>query len=94
MYRCERDQPASDIKLPGRQREGVDRAGIQDRHLVGEIGPLGGRDEAIDGFGDQGFEPRIVIGSAIGREYAAMLAFGGRSLGCGLVRLDRCEACV
>ena len=58
----ERDQAARHVKLPGRQREGVDRAGIEDRHLVGLIGTIGRRHQPIDGLADQGFQPRIVVG--------------------------------
>ena len=62
----ERDQAARHIELAGRQREGVDRAGIEDRHPVGLIGTVGCRDQPIDGLADQRFQLRIVIGAAIG----------------------------
>ena len=72
----QRDQAARDIELSGRQREGVDRAGIEDGHLVGEVGTVGGRHQPVDGLGDQRFQPRVVIGAAIGRQDALMLALG------------------
>ena len=87
-----RDQSARDIKLSGGKSEGVHRAGIQDCHFIGEIGPLGCRDKTIDRLGDQSFQPRVVIGAAIGRQDAAVLALGGRCLGRRLVRFDRHEA--
>ncbi len=62
----ERDQAARDVELAGRQREGIHRAGIEDRHLVGLVGTIGGRDQAVDGLGDQRLQLRIVIGAAIG----------------------------
>ena len=75
----ERDQAARHIELAGRQRERVHRARIEDRHLVGLIGTIGGRHQPVDGLADQGFELRIVIGAAIGGQDALMLAFGGRA---------------
>ena len=76
----QRDQAARHIELAGRQREGVDRAGIEDRHLVGLVGTIGGRHQPVDGLADQGLELRIVIGAAIGRQDALMLALGGGRL--------------
>ena len=72
----QRDQAARHIELSGRQREGVDRAGIEDGHLVGEVGTVGGRHQPVDGLGDQRFQPRVVIGAAIGGQDALMLALG------------------
>ena len=72
----QRNQPAGDIELSGGQREGVDRAGIEDGHLVGEVGAVGGRHQPVDGLGDQRFQPRVVIGAAIGGQDALMLALG------------------
>ena len=83
----ERDQAARHIELAGRQRERVHRAGIEDRHLVGLIGTIGGRDQPVDGLADQGFQLRIVIGAAIGGEDALMLALARRRLRHGAVRL-------
>ena len=83
----ERDQAARHIELAGRQRERVHRAGIEDRHLVGLVGAIGGRDQPVDGLADQGFQPRIVIGAAIGGEDALMLALARRRLRHGAVRL-------
>ena len=74
----ERDQAARDIELAGRQRKGVDRAGIEDGHLVGLIGPVGSGDQAVDGPGHQLLELWIVIGAAIGGEDALVLLLGGR----------------
>ena len=54
----ERHQAAGHIELAGRQREGVDRAGIEDGHPVGLIGAVGGRDQPVDGLADQGREFR------------------------------------
>ena len=73
---CQRDQAAGDVELAGRQREGVDRGRIQDRHLVGQIRPFGGGDELFDGLRDQPGEPRILIDAAIGGEDSLMLALG------------------
>ena len=85
----ERDQAARHVELAGRQRERVDRAGIEDGHPVGLIGTIGGRDQPVDGLADQRFQLRIVIGAAIGGEDALMLALGGRRLRHGAVRLGR-----
>ncbi len=81
----ERNQAARHIELAGRQREGVDRAGIEDRHLVGLVGTIGRRHQPVDGLADQGFELRIVIGAAIGRQDPFMLALGGGRLRNGAV---------
>ena len=90
----QRDQAARHIELAGRQREGVDRAGIEDRHLVGLVGTIGCRHQPVDGLADQGLELRIVIGAAIGRQDPFMLALGGRGLrdgACGgLAAVRRC----
>ena len=83
----ERDQAARHIELAGRQRERVHRAGIEDRHLVGLVGAVGGRDQPVDGLADQGFQLRIVIGAAIGGEDALMLALARRRLRHRAVRL-------
>ena len=84
-----RDQAARHIELAGRQREGVDRAGIEDRHPVGLVGTVGGRDQPVDGLADQGRQPRIVIGAAIGGENALMFALARRRLRDGAARLRR-----
>jgi hypothetical protein len=84
----ERNQPARDIELAGRQREGVDRARIEDGDLVGLVGPLGGRDETVHGPADERFELGIVIDAAVGGEDALMLLFGRRRRDDGPVRLD------
>ena len=75
----QRDQAARHVKLAGRQRERIHRARIEDRHLVGLIGTIGGRDQPVDGLADQGFQLRIVIGAAIGGQNSLMLALGGRA---------------
>ena len=75
----QRDQAARHVKLAGRQRERVHRAGIEDRHLVGLVGTIGGRHQPVDGLADQRLQLRIVIGAAIGRQDALMLALGGRA---------------
>ena len=85
----ERHQAARHIELAGRQREGVDRAGIEDGHPVGLLGTVGGRDQPVDGLADQGREFRIVIGAAIGGENALMFALAGRRLRDGAARLRR-----
>ena len=85
----ERDQAARDIELAGRQRERVHRAGIEDRHLVGLVGTIGGRDQPVDGLADQRFQPRIVIGAAIGGQDALMLALARGRLRHRAVRLGR-----
>ena len=79
-----RDQSAGHVELAGRQRKRVDRTGIEDRHLVGKVRPLRCRHQSIDSFGDQAFELRIVIGTAIGGQDSLVLAFGRRRGGrCG-----------
>ena len=83
------DQAARDIELAGRQREGVDRAGIQDRDLIGQIGPLGRGDQAIDGLADQRFQPGVIIGAAIGGENPLMLLLASRGLHHGRFRRRR-----
>ena len=85
----ERDQAARHIELAGRQREGVHRAGIEDGHPVGLVGTVGGRDQPVDGLADQGRQPRIVIGAAIGGENALVLALARRRLRDGAARLRR-----
>ena len=85
----ERHQAARHIELAGRQREGVDRAGIEDGHPVGLLGTVGGRDQPVDGLADQGREFRIVIGAAIGGENALMFALARRRLRDGAARLRR-----
>ena len=79
-----RDQAARHIELAGRQREGVDRAGIEDGHPVGLLGSVGGRDQPVDRLADQGGKFRIFIGAAVGGQNALMLALAGRRL------RDRC----
>ena len=76
----QRDQAARDVKLAGRQRERIHRARIEDRHLVGLIGTIRCRHQPIDRLADQRFQLGIVIGAAIGRQDALMLAIGGRAL--------------
>ena len=69
-----REQAARDVKLAVRQREGVDGGRVEDRHLVFQVRPLGGRDQLVDGLADQRLEARVLIGAAIGREDALVLA--------------------
>lgn len=83
----ERKKTARDIELAVRQREGVDRAGIQNGDPVALVGAVGGGDEPVDGLGDQRFEPRVVIGAAIARQDALVLLFGGGGLRDGWLRL-------
>ena len=71
----ERDQAARDIELAGRQREGVHRAGIEDRDLVGLVGTVGGGDQPVDGLADQRLQLGIVIDAAIGRRGCAHARF-------------------
>ena len=85
----ERDQAARHVELAGRQREGVHRARIEDRHLVGLVGTIGRRDQPVDRLADQRFQLRIVIGAAIGGQNALMLALGGRGLRHRAGRLGR-----
>ena len=47
----QRDQAARHVELAGRQRERIHRAGIEDRHLVGLVGTIGGRHQPVDGLG-------------------------------------------
>src|SRR6185312_1903757 len=60
----------------------------EDSHLVGLVGPLGGRDQAIDGLAHQRFQLWIVIDAAIGGEDALVFLFGSRRGGDSVVRLD------
>jgi len=73
----QRDQPARNVKLPVRQREGVDRRRVEDGDLVGQVRPLGRGDETVDGLLDQRLHARVVVLPAIGGEDARVLAFGG-----------------
>jgi hypothetical protein len=75
-----RNQAARHVELAGRECEGIHRARIEDRHLVGLIGTIGCRHQPLDRFGDQRFQLRIVIGAAIGGQNSLMLALGGRRL--------------
>ncbi len=70
----ERDQAAGHVELAGRQRERIDRARIEDRHLVGLVRTIRCRHQPIDRLADQRFELRIVVGAAIGGQNAFMLA--------------------
>ena len=69
-----REQPARDVELPVGEREGVDRRRVEDRHLVAQVRLLGRRDQPLDRVADQRFEPRVVIGAAVGGEDALVLA--------------------
>ncbi len=83
----ERDQAAGHVELAGRQRKGVDRLRIEHRDVVVQVGPLGRRDQPLDGLLDHGLQPRIVVDAAIGREDALVLAqHRGRQRG-GIGRL-------
>ena len=72
----EREQAARDVELAGRQREGVDRRRVEDGDLVVQVRPLGRRDQLVDRLVEQAFELGIVVGAAIGREDALVLALG------------------
>ena len=70
----QRDQSAGDVKLAGRQREGVDRLRIEHGDLVVQVRPLRRRNQALDHLLDHALQPRIVVHAAIGRKDALMLA--------------------
>ncbi len=70
----ERDQPAGDVELAVRQREGVDRGRVQDGDLVLEVRPLGGCDQLVDGLLQHALQLGVLVGAAVGREDAKMLA--------------------
>ena len=74
----ERDQAARDVKLSGRQREGIDRRRIEDRDLVFQVRPLRRGDELVDHVVDHRLQLRIFVSAAIGREDARMLALRRR----------------
>ena len=89
----DREQPARDVELAGRQREGIDRRRVEQRHLVGDVGSVGGGDQAVDDPGHLHFELGVIICAAIGREDTLVLALGrrgrGRVLGRRLLRRRR-----
>ena len=70
----ERDQPARDVELAVRQREGVDRRRVEDGDLVFEVRPLGCRHQPVDGLLDRRLQTRVLVNAAIGSENARMLA--------------------
>ncbi|MGY4599277.1 hypothetical protein ACVWXL_007023 [Bradyrhizobium sp. GM22.5] len=87
----QRKKTARDIELAVRQREGVHRAGIEDRDPVTLIGAVGRCDQAVDGLGDERFEPGVVICAAVARQDALVLLFGGGGLRDGRLRLGHCD---
>ena len=96
----ERDQPARDVELAVRQREGVDRRRIEDGDLVFQIGPLGRRHQPVDGLLDRRLQARVLVGAAIGGEDARMLALAppaaarpARRLAAPAARPGGCPAC-
>ena len=74
----ERDQAAGHVEIPARQREGIDRGGIENGDAVALVGPLRGGDELLDRAVDHGVELRVLIGAVVGRQDALMLALGRR----------------
>ena len=74
----ERQQSAGDVELAVRQREGVDRRRVEDGDLVLQARPLGGRDQLVHRLGDEAFEPRVLVGAAVGRQNAVVLALRRR----------------
>ena len=74
----ERDQPAGDVELAVRQREGVDRGRVEDGDLVFQLRPLGGGDELVDGLLQHLLQARLAVDAAIGGEDAQVLALLGR----------------
>ena len=85
----ERDQAARDVELAVRQGKGVDRRRVENGDLVFQVGTLGGGDQPLDGLLDQRLQPRVLVGAAVGRQDARVLALGGgrpRRLGGGGVR--------
>ncbi len=82
----QRDQPARDVELAGRQRESIDRLRIEDGDLVMQVGFLRRRDQPLDHLLDHALQLRVVVDAAIGREDALMLAqHRGRHRGVGLL---------
>ena len=70
----EAEQPARHIELAGRQREGIDRRRVEDGDLVGQFRPLGCRHQPVDHAGQHRLQLGILIGAAIGRQHALVLA--------------------
>ncbi len=70
----EREQPARDVELAVRQREGVDRGRIEDGHLVFLLRLLRRRHQAVDQLRHHRVQLGIVVDAAIGREDARVLA--------------------
>ena len=71
-------KPAGHVKLPARQRKGVDRRRIEDGDAVALVRPVGGRHELLDRLVDQRLEARILVGAVIGGEDALVLALRRR----------------
>ena len=67
------DQAARDIKLPARQREGINGLRIKHGDFVVQIGPLRCGDEAFDRPLDQCLQSRLVVDAAVGGENTLML---------------------
>ena len=87
----ERNEAARDVERSARQREGIDRGRVQQRHAVFDVGPLGGGDETIDDLGNRIFEFGRVINTAISSDEALMfLALFGRERLRDIVARGRC----
>jgi hypothetical protein len=69
-----REEAARDVELAVRQCERVDGRRVEDGDTVSQVRPLGGRDQPLDRLGDQRFEPRVLVGAALGGEDALVLA--------------------
>ena len=71
--------------MPARQREGIDRGGIQNSDAVTLVRTLRGGDELLDRAIDHGIEPRVLIGAVVGGEDALVLALAavGAAARCG-----------
>ena len=74
----EGEQAAGHVDPSGRQGEGVDRRGIEDREPVGDVGSIGLGGEPLHQIVEIAFGGAAAIGAAIGRDQALVLALGRR----------------
>jgi len=70
----ERDQSARHVEAAARQRERVDRRGIEDDDAIAQVGPVGRSGQTLDDIADEALELRILINAAVGIEDAKFLA--------------------
>src|SRR5262249_33449856 len=70
----ESEQSPGYVKLPIREREGIDGVRIENGDLVGEVRFIGGCNQAVHDAGELGMEPGVLVSAAVSRKYALMLA--------------------